>query len=115
MPGGVNEVRRSAALIAVLGPGGPPLFPETRMGRVQLGLGKLRGEERKVWERTILAISVTERMIMPDSWRRATQHAVDELGQESVLRLLRKWWPTGDAVTLEESGEQLLKHMIWML
>lgn len=111
----VKELRRSAALIAVLGPRKPTPSVETWIGTVQHRLGELGDDERRVWERLILAMSVSERMVMPGTWREAAQQAVSELGSDVVLRRLREWWPVGPAVSLKDGGAQLLKHLIWML
>jgi hypothetical protein len=111
----VNELRRSAALIAVLGPRKPTPSVETWIGTVQHRLGDLGDEERKLWERLILAMSVSERMVLPGTWRRAAQEVVGELGSDVVLRRLREWWPVRPAVSLKDGGAQLLKHLIWML
>jgi hypothetical protein len=111
----VKELQRGAALIAVLGSETPTPSVETWVATVQHGLGELGDDERKVWERLILAMSVSERMVMPGTWRRAAEQAVGELGADVVLRCLREWWPVGPAVSLRDGGAQLLKHLIWML
>lgn len=110
----VRELRRSASLIAVLGREGT--VPDgTWIGDVHLGLARLAGPERRVWERLVLAMSVSERMVMPNTWRRPVESAINELGPDVVLRRFDTWWPRADVVMLGDGGGQLLKHLIWML
>jgi hypothetical protein len=115
----VKELHRSADLISVL-LGAPPLN-----GRVKLRpwievvaeqLSRLEPAELEQWRRLVLAMSVSERHVMPKTWQRAAQPVLDTLGGELVVTRLKQWWPEpGIEISLKKSGAQLLKHFIWTL
>ena len=113
----VKELRRSAAVLAVLG-ADPVGGKASWIRSLQAGLSSLEPPERTVWENLILAMSVSERMVMPNTWGAAANRAVAELGAKRVAQRLRHWWPDGDPgalVDLQDGGAQILKHFIWLL
>ncbi|MGH9224182.1 MAG: hypothetical protein ACRD2W_10480 [Acidimicrobiales bacterium] len=95
---------------------------DTWIRGLQASLATLAPPELTVWESLILAMSVSERMVMPNTWRAPAEAAVAALGAEAVARRLRGWWPDaggeggdGGEVNLQDGGAQILKHFIWML
>lgn len=113
----VKELRRSAAVLAVLG-ADPVGTKDSWIRGLQARLACLDRPERTVWENLIVAMSVGERMVMPNTWRAPAEEAVGELGAELAARRLREWWPDGapgSVVNLNDGGAQILKHFIWLL
>lgn len=115
----VRELRRSAALLAVLDPrSGPVRARPWWIDEVRASLSEIDGDERREWERLVLTMSVSERMQMPKNWERHVRSTIEELGTFLVLRRLKDWWPDPERtpqISFEGSGAQLLKHFIWML
>jgi hypothetical protein len=115
----LRELMRSAALLEVL-EREPPAKANEKVWAVRLRhhLSGLTGDERRSWERIVLAMSASERMEPPRTWLEPAAEEVERLGGALVLARLREWWPDpgpDDAVRLERSGGQLLKHLVWLL
>ncbi|HEX8803304.1 MAG TPA: hypothetical protein VF743_03890 [Acidimicrobiales bacterium] len=115
----VRELRRSAALLAVLDRRPAPARPHPWwIDEVRASLAAVDGDERRAWERLVLSMSVGERMQMPKNWEPHASSTVEALGDILVLRRLAAWWPDPGRtpqVSFEGSGAQLLKHFVWML
>lgn len=115
----VQELRRSAALLAVLDPrSAPERARPWWIDEVRASLCELDDDERREWEHLVLAMSVGERMEMPKNWERHARSTIEALGTSLVLRRLNEWWPNPERrpqISFEGSGAQLLKHFIWML
>jgi hypothetical protein len=115
----IKELRRSAALLAVLDPRpAPERARPWWIDGVRASLSELDGDERREWDHLVLTMSVSERMQMPKNWERHARSTVEALGEGLVLRRLADWWPDPDRtdeLSFEGSGAQLLKHFIWML
>ena len=113
----IKELRRRAALIAVLGP--EPVGPaDSWIRSLQGHLAALQPPERTTWENLVLAMSVSERMVMPNTWRAPAEVALEQLGVERAVQRLTQWWPDagpGGVVNLKDGGAQILEHFIWLL
>ena len=114
----VRELRRSARLIAVLDSTRPIVGNTRRVPwseTLRQGIAELRGAELAAWQRLILAMSATDRMGLPATWRRQAEAAIDELGVEPILNRLASWWPdSSQEVCLDGGAIVLMKHLIWM-
>ena len=114
----IQNLRRSAALLAVLDTD----LSDVRgvrgawwINQVRASLAAIQGAERRAWERLALSMTVSERMVLPQTFDRRVQPIINELGPERVVGRLAEWWPQPPSVSLRGSGAQLLKHFIWML
>ena len=113
----IQELRRSAAVIAVLG-SEPAGHKDSWVRALQGCITAVDRPEGTVWENLVVAMTVSERMVMPNTWRVPAEAAVAELGSGRVVERLREWWPDGPegtVVNLQDGGAQILKHFIWML
>lgn len=115
----VKELRRSADLLSVLTAPAQP-GPRTRLRPWIDGVAEhlvgLEPTELDHWRRLVLAMSVSERHLMPKTWSRVALPFLDEVGPDLAVSRLRQWWPEpGGEISLKKSGAQLLKHFIWLL
>ena len=115
----VKELHRAADLLSVLNPPAAP-NPRVRLrpwiDAVAQQLTDLEPAELDHWRRLVLAMSVSERHVMPKTWQRIAVPFLEDIGSDLAVTRLQQWWPEPSAeISLKKSGAQLLKHFIWLL
>lgn len=113
----VTNLKRSAALLTVLdGSYWPDRDRPAWIDGVRAELATVDEAELVEWRRLIVAMTASERVAMPASWSRIASSVIDAVGQQNIERRLIAWWPPErQRVSVQGSGDQLLKHFIWLL
>ena len=113
-----NSAKRRAAIMLLADPTELPHAESGWTAYFRSLLRDLPGNERRAWQRFILAMKANDVYVQPVSWRKSSNELLTAVSPRGALARAAGWIRVGDNAALrviKTGGSHTLKHLVWLL